>query len=408
MRIHLISLFPGFFEGPLQSGLLGKAIRAGLASVQHLNPRDFSEDKHHRVDAAPCGGGGGMLMQPGPLVAALQSIPDPGPILLMSPQGRAIRQSDLERWSKGASLTLISGRYEGFDERVRSHVTDEISLGDFVLTGGEYAALALVDGVLRLRPGTLGNPESSQSDSFSTGLLEHPQYTLPLSFEGERVPELLFSGHHAKVAAFRHAEALKKTRKRRPDLLKSRALQPDEAAVLWESKTVSSAVAWRPKGPPRPGEIADWTRLAAAYQLESMFIWGPESESWEAALAESSPIEVPVRPLSKRRRRGAHPSLRIDPQAILRFETPSESLRSQAGTPFQRIACAPWLAFDADVFPLEPHRGAGDQPFLLMLGGLPEGLDARWLAPIRGGVATNRIPALALAAVALDRLRGEG
>ena len=220
MRLDVVTLFPDFFASPLNSGLLGKALTKGIASVNLVNPRDFAQDKHRRVDDEPYGGGVGMLLKPEPIFAAVESI-EPLPnreIILLSPQGQPLNQSLLQELATAAQLILICGHYEGVDERVRQIVTQEISLGDFVLTCGEIPALALINGVVRLLPGTVGKAESLKAESFEAGLLDYPQYTRPAVFRGWEVPSVLRSGNHAEIERWRREEQLKRTRDRRPDL----------------------------------------------------------------------------------------------------------------------------------------------------------------------------------------------
>ncbi|MEB3230202.1 MAG: tRNA (guanosine(37)-N1)-methyltransferase TrmD [Leptolyngbyaceae bacterium] len=221
MRFDLISLFPDFFTSPLQSGLIGKALQRGIAQVHLTNPRDFTTDKHHRVDDEPYGGGVGMLMKPEPLFAAVESLPKLAQrdILLMTPQGKPMNQSLFQELATYDQLVLVCGHYEGVDERVRQHlVTREISLGDFVLTCGEIPALTLLNGVLRLLPGTVAKEESLKKESFETHLLDYPQYTRPPSFRGWEVPAVLRSGHHGKIEQWRQQQQIERTRDRRPDL----------------------------------------------------------------------------------------------------------------------------------------------------------------------------------------------
>lgn len=410
MKLSLITLFPEFFAGPLKTGLLGKSIEAGRVEVQTVDPRSFTEDRHHKVDGPPCGGGGGMVMKPGPILAALRSIPEPGRVLLMSPQGRPLRQADLVRLAEAPALTLISGRYEGYDERVRAFVDEELSLGDFVLTGGEYAALAILDGVVRLLPGTLGNPRSSAEDSFSAGLLEHPQYTRPLDFEGRAVPALLASGHHAEVEAWRHEQALLKTQQRRPDLLKRRGLSVAEAERLYDLPAAPLLLAVHRAAPPAPGELAAWAQLAAAYQLAQLFVFGPEAQAWRQAIEAAPAILYPTRarpPKRKGRRRPPPRSSTVRPSALL------SALDSQDGLPERweerSIACfaAGRLPRDGVDFadPGSILSSAGPVPCVVFSPAPQEGWPL--LPPLRAGVAENRLPALAAAAAQLDRVRGE-
>ncbi|MCW6037505.1 tRNA (guanosine(37)-N1)-methyltransferase TrmD [Spirulina subsalsa FACHB-351] len=222
MRFDLITLFPEFFTSPLQSGLLGKALARNIAQVYLTNPRDFTQDKHRRVDDEPYGGGVGMLLKPEPLFAAVESLPilPRREIILMSPQGEPLKQGILQELAHNYDqLLLICGHYEGVDERVRQHlVTREISLGDFVLTCGEIPALALLNGVIRLRPGTVGKEASLKFESFEEGLLDYPQYTRPPVFRGWEVPDVLRSGNHAQIEAWQKEQQQQRTRDRRPDL----------------------------------------------------------------------------------------------------------------------------------------------------------------------------------------------
>jgi tRNA (guanine37-N1)-methyltransferase len=239
VRIDIITLFPDFFTSPLQTGLLGKALKHQIAQVVLTNPRDFALDKHRRVDDECYGGGVGMLLKPEPLFAAVASLPiqDPREILLMTPQGEPLTQSILQSLTSLSQIVILCGHYEGVDERVRLHLaTREISLGDFVLTCGEIPALALVNGVIRLLPGTVGKEESLKLESFESGLLDYPQYTRPADFQGLRVPDILVSGNHAAIAEWRRQQQLLRTWERRPDLLERVSLSADDQAYLYHLK----------------------------------------------------------------------------------------------------------------------------------------------------------------------------
>jgi tRNA (guanine37-N1)-methyltransferase len=222
VQFDIVTLFPDFFTSPLQSGLLGKALAKQIAKVHLVNPRNFATDKHHRVDDEPYGGGVGMVMKPEPIFAAVESIPvlSRQEVILMTPQGQTMNQMMLQNLATEYNqLVVICGHYEGVDERVLNLVTREISLGDFVLTCGEIPALALLNGVIRLLPGTVGKAESLKAESFEAGLLDYPQYTRPAIFRGWQVPEVLLSGNHAEIERWRREQQIQRTRDRRPDLL---------------------------------------------------------------------------------------------------------------------------------------------------------------------------------------------
>jgi tRNA (guanine37-N1)-methyltransferase len=224
VRFDIVTLFPDSFISVLSSGLLSKALAKKIAEINLVNPRDFTTDKHRKVDDEPYGGGVGMLMKPEPIFKAVESLPilPRREIILMSPQGQTINQPLLrELVTNYDQLVVICGHYEGVDERVQHLVTREVSLGDFVLTGGEIPAMALINGVMRLIPGTVGKAESLQSESFEEGLLDYPQYTRPANFRGWKVPDVLLSGNHAAIAKWRYQQQVARTRLRRPDLLKN-------------------------------------------------------------------------------------------------------------------------------------------------------------------------------------------
>jgi tRNA (guanine37-N1)-methyltransferase len=222
VRFDIVTLFPDFFTSPLNSGLLGRALNKNIASVNLVNPRDFTTDKHHTVDDEPYGGGVGMLLKCEPIFAAVESLPvlPRRDVILMSPQGQPLDQLLLKELATNYDqLVLICGHYEGVDERVSHLLTREISLGDFVLTCGEIPALTIVNGVTRLLPGTVGKTESLKFESFEDGLLDYPQYTRPPIFRGWEVPEVLRSGNHQAIAQWRLQQKLERTKQRRPDLL---------------------------------------------------------------------------------------------------------------------------------------------------------------------------------------------
>ncbi len=242
MRCDVLTLFPAMFQGPLQESILKRAVEAGRLVVALHNIRDYATDKHHVTDDVPYGGGGGMVMKPEPIFTAVEAVlnnpplaPDvpPPPIILLTPQGRLFTQAVARELAQHARLVLICGRYEGVDERVRQYLaTDEISIGDYVLTGGELAALVLMDAVTRLLPGVLSDPGATLDDSHAGGLLEYPHYTRPANFHGYTVPEVLLSGHHAQVERWRREQSLRRTWERRPDLLAKAQLSEADRAFL--------------------------------------------------------------------------------------------------------------------------------------------------------------------------------
>jgi len=221
MRIDIVTLFPGICEGALSESMMRRAREKGLATIQAHNLRDWARDKHHITDDAPYGGGQGMVMKPEPVFEAVDSLRQPGArVVLMSPAGRRLDQAIVRAYARETHLILLCGHYEGVDQRVADHlIDDEISIGDYVLTNGAIAAVVFTDAIVRLIPGVLGDDASAQEDSFAGGMLEFPQYTRPLEYRGWRVPEILLSGNHAAIAAWRKERSLSRTRKNRPDLL---------------------------------------------------------------------------------------------------------------------------------------------------------------------------------------------
>ena len=224
MKIDVLTLFPRMFEGPMSESIIGKAVEKNLLSIDVLNFRDFSGNKHQHVDDYPYGGGAGMLLKAQPIFDAFDHLQEKHPdtkkrVILLDPAGEPFNQKKAEELAEAEHLVFICGHYEGYDERIRSIVTDEISLGDYVLTGGELGAMVVIDATVRLLPEVLGNEESAVTDSFSTGLLEHPHYTRPASYRDMDVPEVLLSGNHKLIEEWREKESLRRTLERRPDLL---------------------------------------------------------------------------------------------------------------------------------------------------------------------------------------------
>jgi tRNA (guanine37-N1)-methyltransferase len=243
MHFDILTIFPAMLESPLAASIIGKAIDKGLISVGLHNLRDWAEGKHQVTDDTPYGGGDGMVMKVEPVARALADIKGQKPrsrILLMSPQGKTFRQADAERLSREAGLIFICGRYEGYDERIRGLVDEELSLGDFVLTGGELAAGVILDAIARLVPGVVGAAGSILADSFSDGLLEYPQYTRPVEFNGVRVPDVLLSGNHQAISTWRRCEQLRRTLERRPELLEKATLTKADLQFLADLRAVAA------------------------------------------------------------------------------------------------------------------------------------------------------------------------
>jgi len=238
MRFDILTLFPEMFSSPFQESILAKAIEKGLIEVRTINIRDFALDKHRIVDDAPYGGGQGMVMKVEPIVRAIEQVKSEDPsvrTIYLTPEGKPLNQEMARQLSSRSHLILLCGRYEGVDERVRElFIDEEISIGDYVLTGGELAAMVLIDAVSRLLPGVLGSDRSAEEDSFFGSLLEYPQYTRPASFRGYEVPEVLLSGNHQAISLWRRKEALRRTWMRRPDLLSKASLSEEDKNILEE------------------------------------------------------------------------------------------------------------------------------------------------------------------------------
>jgi tRNA (guanine37-N1)-methyltransferase len=236
MRFDIFTLFPEMFSGVLNESILKRAQEARLIEIALHDIRDYTTDKHHVTDDYTYAGGGGMVMKPEPVFAAVEAVlgsPPSAPVILLSPQGRVFHQRIARELAQHERVGLICGHYEGVDERVRQHLaTDEISIGDYVLTGGEIPAMVIVDAVARLIPGVLGHPSAAAQDSHATGLLEGPHYTRPAEFRGWKVPDILLSGNHAQIAVWRRRESLRRTFERRPDLLKEAELTEADRAFL--------------------------------------------------------------------------------------------------------------------------------------------------------------------------------
>lgn len=239
MKFDIVTIFPRMFDGPTREGILGRAIERGLVDLSVFDLRDFTDDRHRTVDDVAYGGGPGMVLKPAPLFRALDRVREtrgePSAVVLTSPQGRPFRQADAVRFSRCGHVVVLCGRYEGVDERVRDHLaTEEISIGDYVLTGGELPALVMLDAVARLLPGAVGDEQSVELDSFTRGLLDYPHYTRPADFRGFKVPDVLLSGHHEQVRRWRKRQAVARTLARRPELLAEAELDDEERAIVRE------------------------------------------------------------------------------------------------------------------------------------------------------------------------------
>ena len=241
MKFDIVTIFPRMIDAGLEEGVVGRARERGLLDIAVHNLRDFTTDRHHVVDDVPFGGGPGMVMKPEPLFAAMDAIVarrgEPGAVVLLTPAGRPFSQREAKRFAALGHVAVLCGRYEGIDERVRERwATDEVSIGDYVLSGGELPALVIIDAVARLVPGVVGDEQSVEGDSFERGLLDYPHYTRPAEFAGMRVPEVLTSGHHGEIRRWRRQQALKRTFERRPDLLETAVLDDEERGWLREWK----------------------------------------------------------------------------------------------------------------------------------------------------------------------------
>jgi tRNA (guanine37-N1)-methyltransferase len=431
MRFEVITLFPELFAPFLQKGLIGKAHESGLITITCTSPREFAKNKHKSVDDAPYGGGSGMVMMPGPVLEALESREQEGRThrVLLSPQGKPFDQAAARRLAGYPSVSLICGRYEGIDERVCEAVDEHISLGDFVMTGGEVAALAVIDASARLLPGVLGNQASTEDESHAAGLLEYPQYTRPPEFRGSAVPEVLLSGDHAAIARYRRRESLRRTRALRPDLFAAHTLDDADRKLLLELDAEASAA--KPAAiylglvhypvKDREGNIVttavtnldvhDLSRSSRSYGLSGYYVITPIEAQRELV---GKILEHWVEGSGRKRvpERGV----------ALSLCTPTESIDSAIAAIEAAHGRRPVLAVTAARLPpglkpespavLRARMQASDRPWLLLFGtghGLaPEVLTRADVAlpPIRPGVY-NHLSVRAAGAIMLDRLFGD-
>ena len=431
MRFEVITIFPELFESFLAKGLVAKAHANRTIEIVRTNPRDFTTNKHRSVDDAPYGGGSGMVMAPGPILEALESREGEGRLhrVLLTPQGQPFTQAIARRLAEKPAIALVCGRYEGVDERVRTAVDEQISLGDFVLTGGEVAAMAVIEAIARLLPGVLGNLESIHEESHAQGLLEYPQYTRPPEFRGEHAPEVLLSGDHAAVARWRRKEALRRTRRERPDLFASLALAASDRALLAELEAEREAS----RGAPiyvglvhypvrdREGQIVttavtnldvhDLSRSCRSYGLTGYFVITPIAAQRELV---HKILEHWVEGSGKRRVPERSVALSLC-EPIDSIEAARAAIEQRHGVPPRIVITAAKLPGGAPAERPSAVRAAmraGERPWLLLFGtghGLaPEIIDRAELAlaPIRPG-AYNHLSVRAACAIMLDRLFGD-
>ena len=429
MRFEVITIFPELFSSFLEKGLVATAHKQGVIAVQCTNPREFSKSKHKNVDDAPYGGGSGMVMAPGPILEALESREGEGRVhrILLTPQGKPFTQATARRLAKLPAIALVCGRYEGVDERVRTAMDEEISLGDFVMTGGEVAAMAVIEATARLIPGVLGNLESTHEESHAEGLLEYPQYTRPPEFRGQGIPEVLTSGDHGAIARFRRKEALRRTRARRPDMWKKHVLTPDDRKLLGEldreegqkPAPVYIALVHYPVKD-REGNVVttavtnldvhDLSRSSRSYALSGYFVVTPIEAQRELV---GKILEHWIDGSGKKRvpERGVALSLC---QAIDSIEAAKKVIEELHGEAPEVVVTAAKLPGRPPTPPEEirAKMRANPRPWLILFG-TGHGLVADVLAqadyalpPIRPGVY-NHLSVRAACAITLDRLFGD-
>jgi tRNA (guanine37-N1)-methyltransferase len=429
MQLHVVTIFPEIFASLTGTSLVGKAIEAGLLGVELVDPRAFTQDRHHSVDDTPCGGGGGMVMKPEPIVDALEAIDArlgaPAHRVLLTPQGEPLGQRHLVELAALPHLALVCGRYEGFDERVRLFVHRELSLGDFVLNGGEVAAMAVIDGIARLVPGVIGKPGSLSEESHAGGLLEYPQYTRPRSFRGHEVPEVLVGGDHERIRRWRRRERLLRTRARRPDLW--RAFQPttEDRELIADAPEPAAALAARTyvallhhpvydrnrelvTSAVTNLDIHDIARSSCTYGLAGYYIVTPLAAQQEL-----------VRRIVAHWRSGHGATYNKRRARALALLDVAASLDEVVARVVEREGRRPVTVVTSAVErPGQLSRGEllarlpAASPLLLLLGtgwGLAEELVARAdlaLAPVRGWTDYNHLSVRSAAAIVLDRLFG--
>ena len=422
LQFHVITIFPEIFQSFLDTSLVGKARQSGLVRVTCVDPREHTTDRHRSVDDTPYGGGEGMVFKPEPVISAMESVPGTPHRVLLTPQGKPLCQKDLHDLSRRGEVMLICGRYEGYDERIRSHVDQEISLGDFVLCGGEVPAMTIIEGAARLVPGVIGKMESTLDESHQSALLEYPHYTRPREFRGEEVPEVLLEGNHEKIRCWRRRQMLVRTRTRRPDLWRRHNPTPEDQELLKEEKTgdlcarTYIALLHHPVVD-RTGKVIttavtnldlhDISRASRTYGLARYFVVTPLSSQQElvARITEHwrTGHGAKVNP-----RRAAALRL-LDVKAEL-DEVVAEIEQLEGQRPLSVVTSA--VAREGQISIPEVIHRVGDRPLLLLLGtgwGLTdEGLAAAdvALAPLRGPVRYNHLSVRSAASILLDRFFG--
>lgn len=424
INFHLVSLFPGFFDSPLATGLLARARANGLIDFSFHNPRDFSQSRHRHVDDSPYGGGAGMVIQAKPVAAATRSIGTPGRIISLTPAGRPLSQQLARELARESDITLICGRYEGIDARLgETLLLEEISIGDLVLNGGETAALALIESVARFLPGFLGKEESAENESFASGLLEHPHFTRPEIYDGIPVPPVLLSGDHRKIARWRRDEALKRTLRIRPDLLDRAPLDKADAEALGElartraGRNLSFCLLHYPVklGDGRTGvssltnlDIHDIARISRSYGMAAFYVLTPLREQLDLLRGI---LEHWINGTDSDRARAL---ALVKPVASF-AEMKSVATRLHGVLPEFIAASAQWPAMKKAPLPLTPaevlarcRRG----PVVICLG-TARGLSRQALAqcgaqirPLRF-LSDNHLPVRSAAAILADRILGD-
>ena len=422
LQFHVITIFPEIFQSFLDTSLVGKARETGLVNVTCVDPRDHTTDRHRSVDDTPFGGGEGMVFKPEPVIAAMESVPGEPHRVLLTPQGRPLCQQDLHDLAGRGDVMLVCGRYEGYDERIRDHVHQEISLGDFVLCGGEVPAMTIIEGVSRLVPGVIGNTESLHDESHQSTLLEYPQYTRPREFRGEEVPEVLLSGNHEKIRLWRRQQMLLRTQTRRPDLWRRHNPTTEDQELLRDkpSRELCSrtyiALLHHPVVD-RIGNVVttavtnldlhDIARASRTYGLARYFVVTPLSSQRELVHRISGHWRTghgaKVNP-----RRAAALSL-LDVKAELK-EVWAEIEKLEGERPLTVVTSAVDRPGQVSI-PEVVHR-VGASPLLLLLGtgwGLTDEALAEAdvaLAPLKGAPRYNHLSVRSAASILLDRFFG--